>query len=488
MIYEKKYPDGEGARRGIRDGFDRKGEVICKGCFDKKLEIDKLRAENKALKQKLRFRESSAQEGFFGSSTSSSKILLKKNSNLLNTMKKGGAKKGHKGHGRKLFCESTVDKVIELEMPPACGDCGFALIMRDKSERTVIDVNSARAETILYKIKEGICPGCSKRHMQKPEALPRSLYSNRLLAQAAVMHYFHGLSLGKVIEILGGNVNQSGLTAAFHRLGAMCERSQEQLIHDFRCAPVKHADETGWRNDGQSGYAWLFCSLRTSIFQFHPTRSARIAHQVFGAEPLAGVLVVDRYHAYNKLPCKIQYCFAHLLRDVEKLEDEFPEDLEVLAFVASFAPLLSEAMRLRNQKISNEQYYGRARELEVAIKKISAQSAKHPGIQRIQDIFIEKEQRLYHWVTDRDVPPENNFAERELRPTVIARKISYGSQSVKGAQTRGHIMTMLHTAKKRIKNMPPEDWLTEILNSFISRPKNEHHIMLPPMDESTRLH
>ncbi|MFH1317550.1 MAG: transposase, partial [Candidatus Omnitrophota bacterium] len=53
-------------------------------------------------------------------------------------------------------------------------------------------------------------------------------------------------------------------------------------------------------------------------------------------------------------------------------------------------------------------------------KKIMS-NAKHPANQNFQDILKENEHRLYHWVGDRRVPAENNRAERELRPTVIAR-------------------------------------------------------------------
>jgi hypothetical protein len=41
------------------------------------------------------------------------------------------------------------------------------------------------------------------------------------------------------------------------------------------------------------------------------------------------------------------------------------------------------------------------------------------------------------------------LAERDLRPTVIARKVSFGSQSDAGAHTRGLLMSVLHTLKKR---------------------------------------
>jgi transposase len=51
------------------------------------------------------------------------------------------------------------------------------------------------------------------------------------------------------------------------------------------------------------------------------------------------------------------------------------------------------------------------------------------------------------------VPADNNRAERELRPLVIARKISFGSQSNAGARTREVLMTVLHTLKKRTSDV-----------------------------------
>ena len=88
-------------------------------------------------------------------------------------------------------------------------------------------------------------------------------------------------------------------------------------------AKVKHADETGWRTDGHNGYAWLFCTKTISIFRFRQTRSGQVALQVLGAKRLRGVLVVDRYHGYNRAFCAIQYCYAHMLRNVQDLEKEF---------------------------------------------------------------------------------------------------------------------------------------------------------------------
>jgi hypothetical protein len=79
-----------------------------------------------------------------------------------------------------------------------------------------------------------------------------------------------------------------------------------RIIALYRQAPVKHANETGWRTNGKNGYAWLFATPKLSIFQFEKTRSSRIPKAVFGTGPLPGVLLVDRYAGYNKVPCATQ--------------------------------------------------------------------------------------------------------------------------------------------------------------------------------------
>ena len=478
--YEKKYADGDTPRRGVRDGFDAKGGVACKSCFDKKIEIDRLRAENNLLKQKLNSQAKRDKEGFFGRATPSSKVPVKENSSEDDRKKRGGAARGHKGHGRLAATLESAEKIIDVPMPESCNGCDIKLMLKDTIQRTLVDVESSRATRLLYRLKRGLCPGCGKTCMSKVPAMKGGLYSHRLVSQAAVLHYVKGLPLKKVVDVLGRNVTSGGLLQAFHRLGRLAEAAQETLVDDFRRSPVKHADETGWRTDGRGGYAWLFASSNTSIFQFRDTRSARVAQAVFGQEKLNGVLVVDRYNAYNKLTCAIQYCYAHLLRDVEKIEEEFADDNEVAQFTASLAPLLSEAMRLRRQPTSDKSYYERSSVLEKLIMDLARARAKHEAVRHLQRIFIDKQSRLFHWVKDRNIPVENNFAERELRPTVIARKVSFGSQSEKGAKTRGNVMSLLHTAQKRLCSQPLEIWLERELAALSYLPASEQKLTPPP--------
>jgi transposase len=459
--------------RGVRKGFDRNCEVSCKSCFEKDRQIERLKEELRIIKGRQGYHARKA-EGIrpelpFGENTPSSKIPNKRNSTEESQAKKGGAKFGHPGHGRAASDASTADDVVDLSKPGSCPSCHIELLDRDTRERTIVETVGMKAKEILYRCKRGICPGCLKIYSP---ALPRALYGNGVLAHAATLHYMHGMTYGKIEQMLGPNVKSSGLMEAFHRLGALCQQAIPSLIEQYRLAPVRHADETGWRSDGHSGYAWIFCTERLTLLQFRNTRAGAVAREILGEERLPGVLIVDRYGGYDRSNCKMQYCFAHLLRKVEMLESEFSDEKEVQAFASLFAPLLSEGMRLRAQSITDEQYYVRAAEIEAEIRKLVRSRFDHLGIQEIQEIFDRAHTRLYHWVKDRAVPAENNRAERELRPTVIARKVSFGSQSPRGCKTRSAIMSVLLTAKKRFPDKPPEVWLKEVLDRIAAHPKN----------------
>ena len=250
----------------------------------------------------------------------------------------------------------------------------------------------------------------------------------------------------------------------------------QRLLLEYRRAAVKHADETGWRTDGHNGYAWLFCTQRVSLFRFRQSRSASVAKEVFGIHRLPGVLVVDRYNGYNRMPCAIQYCYAHLLREVQDLGKEFPDVGEVSQFVERFAPRLADAMKLRAQALSATRFRQQALELKVEIKTLAHSPAQHPGIQKIQDIFRVKASRLYHWAKNPAIPADNNRAERELRPLVIARKISFGSQSEQGALTREILMSVLHTLRKRTNNV--FDAFKRCLDALAENEKRDPYTLL----------
>lgn len=454
---------------------------FCEECFKKQQRIDRLTEENQRLRSKLRYRERTQKEGFFGSSTPSSKVPVKPNAVEPKRNKKPGAKPGHKGSGRKRFDESEADEVIELEVEAGsvCPDCAVPLRDKGAKSRLVLESHPVKVRQTLYRLQQKYCPQCRRRFTAKaPSVLPRSLYGNQALASAAAMHYLHGVPMGRICEQMG--IEPGSLVQMFHRLAHLFADVPEKLIEQYRTSAVKHADETGWRTNGKNGYVWLFATDKISLFQFRNTRSAKVPRAVFGQKPLPGRLVVDRYAAYNKSPCKIQYCYSHLSRDVQDIEKEFPDSAEVKTFVSAMVPMLSLAMNLRSQPISDKQFYRKAARVKKRILAAVAAPAQHGAIRNIQRIFHHNEARLYHWADDRRVPAENNLAERDLRPSVIARKVSFGSQSDAGAKTRGTLMSVMHTLRKH--GFDPAAQLKHVLDQLAYNIAQDPYSLLFPRD------
>ena len=455
----------------------------CPGCFEKQRKIDELTEEIKSLKSKLNYLERRGQEGYFGSSTPSSQVPIKTNGSKENQGKRGGAKPGHRGHGRQSFDESGADRVVrvESEVGDRCPQCGGPLEGKGNENHCVIDIPPLKTERILYLLPKRYCPRCHQSYQPPaPGVLPKSLYGNQLVATASTMHYLHGIPMGRIIEQI--DIGLGPLIKIFHRLAKIFGNIPNRLIEQYRQSPVKHADETGWRSDGQNGYGWIFCTPDSSIFRFRKSRSAQVARDVLGEKPLPGTLVVDRYAAYNKMLCALQYCYAHLLRDVEDIEKEFPDNPEVSSFAKAFGTLLANAMHLRSLPLNDDQFKEHAEDIKTRIIDMVNREARHPAIQTFQNLFREKAERMYHWAEDRRIPADNNLAERELRPLVIARKISFGSQSEKGAHTREILMTVLHTLKKRTPDAAAA--FKKALDTLADNPTLDPYPLLFPLNSS----
>ena len=405
----------------------------------------KLESENRKLCKELNRRN--GKEGYFGSSTPSSKLPPHANSAEENQKKQGGAKPGHMGHGRKKIHQGTPAEKIVLDVMPEKCSCGNTLCLNGYEERSVMDYIPGKTVVKILCRRKGKCAACGKRYVSPvAEAAPRAFYTNKLLAHAAVEHYILGHSMGEVSAKL--NASESALFNAFHLYAEQLTSFVDELIGHYRKSPVKHADETGWKCDGVNGYAWLFTNSSVAVHCFAHTRSQLVVDKIFGDKKLPGVLCVDRYAGYNHVKCKVQYCYAHLKRAVDDIKKEFPDDAEVIAFVDIFSPLLAQAMGLRGKKLDTSDFLAEALAIKEKILQAVNAEANHPGIQKIQNIFIQNELKLFHWAESPDIPADNNFAERDLRKTVIARKISYGSQSERGRKTRSVMMSILHTAQK----------------------------------------
>jgi transposase len=443
-------------------------DCVCPKYLNLLAENARLQGEVARLKAKLSRQERTAKEQPFGLSTPSSQRLVKPSLPELTPTealrRKGGALVGHTGHGWKPP-EGPDPDVEDLLAPDTCPCCGGGLIdFPGGAEvvRDLIDCHPLPAFRRRVRVPARYCPHCRKPVRPRVSGvLPKTRLTNRLLARVAREQYIDGNTMGTVARRLG--VPKGTLLNEMHRLATLLRPATDGLRALLRDAAVKHADETPWRTDGNNGYAWVFVAGRITLFVCEQTRAMSVPADVLA--DCGGTLMTDRYAAYNCFAGERVYCFEHLKRDTLDLVVENPASRECKTFAEALVPWLCAAMSLRTTCAGDRvTYFVRAALIRREIETLALAPARHPSVQGIQNIFRENAHRLWHWTEDPRVPAENNAAERAVRPLAIARKVSHGSQSVRGRETRSVLMSILHTLNACC--IDPEDQLAKALDHY----------------------
>jgi transposase len=444
---------GQQARGGLTTGATT-GAVRaihgCAACLKKPREIDRLTEELQRLTQTRRDQERQAPAGFFGSATPSAKRPVTAHTAPAKEPKRKGARPGHLGAGRRACDASQAARVVDVTAEVgARGPDGPAPVEENGADdRVVLDRRPGKAERVRYRRPKTYGPPCRRPFQARaPAVLPTRLSGHQRLATAATRPSLHGSPLGRVCEQTG--LGPGRLGEIFQRVARRGTGLPAQRVAESRQAPVKQADESGWRTNGHHGSAWRFATPRLRLLLCRQTRAASVPQHVFGKTWLPGCLVVARDGGSNKVPCAIQSGDSPLRREVQDLAPEFPAAAAVRALVRTVAPPLALAMGRRAQPLSDPECARQAGALKVPLMASLEEPAPHRGIRRLQAIFRAHIERLSHGAEDRQIPADNNLAERDLRPTVIARNVSVGSPSDAGAHTRGVLMSVLHRLKKR---------------------------------------
>jgi len=245
------------------------------------------------------------------------------------------------------------------------------------------------------------------------------------------------LSIGEIVELT-------------HTVRRELKSEMERLLQEVRASPVVHGDETGWREDGQNGYVWGFLGLGpqpTYYFVYHQSRASRIPQGILGLH-FKGHLVSDYYGGYNVIRGPHQRCWVHLLRDLHALKEAHAEASDVLTWAASVRALYDAGQTWLREHTSptDNQRQAQYADLLARAQTLGQQYAltDHP-CRALAKRILRHEDELFQFVRHPGVPSDNNPAERALRPLVIMRKISGGSRSPAGSQTRLTLFSLLST-------------------------------------------
>ncbi|MDP9371576.1 MAG: IS66 family transposase [Chloroflexota bacterium] len=349
----------------------------------------------------------------------------------------------------------TPTRVVE-RVPDACPHCGAPLAGGEVvRRRQVLHVPRVPVEIIEHVVRRRVCPrcarGCTPVLDLSDQVLGHHRVSSETMAYIASLRTVGRLPLRTIQWLLaawhGLRLSAGALVGILKAVAARAGPALAQLRAAVRGSPVVCADETGWREDGQPGHSWTFSTPTLRLFHYAHSRGGAVVQEVLG-EVYEGVLVSDFYAAYNVHDGPHQRCWVHLLRDAHDLRVAHPDDAEVAAWADAVHALYLEAKQRAAGDADGAARAAARADLE---RRLSAACAPYwaPGSTRPQATLCQRIDRfldeLFEFVVDPAIPPDNNLAERNLRPLVIARKISGGTRSDEGSQTRMALHSLFGT-------------------------------------------
>jgi transposase len=383
--------------------------------------------------------------------------------------RKRGAKHGHPGVARPR--PDVIDHHQSHQLP-ACPNCGGRLTRTGRTRtRLVEDIpDDLKPEVIEHTIHRDWCPCCKTQVEPKlPDALPHCTLGNRAVVLSAWLHYGLGVTTRQIVDVFNGHlrlpITDGGLTQMWHRLADVLTPWYEQIHRHCLDAGVLFADETGWRVEGRTWWLWCFATTDATYYLIDASRGHSALDQFF-VEEFGGVLVTDFWAAYDAVGRTKQKCWPHLLRELTEVDAGSDNGGDWAAFAKRLRRLFGDAVRLeltRGVKPAGE-YDRKLSRLHGRVVGLSIGGWSNTHARRLARRLSKYGAELLTFVEFEGVPPSNNHAEREVRPAVLMRKASYGNQSDRGAATRGVLMSVCRTLKKR--GLDPLQTILDALRNY----------------------
>ena len=150
----------------------------------------------------------------------------------------------------------------------------------------------------------------------------------------------------------------------------------------------------------------------------------------------------------------MQYCMAHLIRDIRFLAEHKVRKLsrwgsELLEWLKKLFDTLH-----RRDKMTAKGFIRSMERIKAGFLKRMLRPPDHKLAKKLARRFKGKAaENYFRFLTKPDVEPTNNGTERQIRPVVIDRRITQGTRGDAGMRWCERIWTTLATCKKQQRNV-----------------------------------
>jgi hypothetical protein len=435
-------------------------------------EVTRLRAENERLREQT---QRSSRNSSQPPSSDGPRKLPRPSRQT--SGKKRGAQPGHEGHQRTLYpaeaCRSVTD-----HRPPQCGGCGAALAGDDPTpvRHQVVELPEVKPLVDEHRLHQRWCPECGEAtRAPLPAEVSRSGYGSRLAAAVGLLSGPYRQSERQTqqalwdffqVDVAVGTVNNLR-----QEVSAAVAAPVAEATRFAQAQAVVNADETGWAQGNSDGAnpqrrkAWLWVMVTTwvTVFQIHLTRGQAAAKALLGE--FAGSLITDRWTGYGWWPlARRQVCWAHLIRDFHQIAERGgPSQAIGEGLLAQARQVFALWHQVRDGTVPRAGFAAAVVEMRGAVQQWLAAGAAYEVARGEKSVraqtartcrqLLKVEEALWLFVHVRGVEPTNNAAERALRPAVIWRRTSLGTQSALGSQFVARMLTVTLTLRSQHRNV-----------------------------------
>jgi len=379
---------------------------------------------------------------------------------------------------RKLYPAADCRAVHEV-IPPACDTCGASLSGDDSHpyRHQVIELPPVKPEVVEYRLHGLRCPCCDTvTRAELPLGVSALGYGERLSVRVALLSGAYRLSYRQVCAVMddlfGVRLSRGGIGRLRQDISDAVSPAVAEAKAYVQGQAVMHSDETSYpvgNRDGGNpqrtkGWLWVLVTPLVSFFEVVLSRSQATAQALIGQE-FPGIVTSDRYSAYRWIEVsRWQVCWAHLKRDFTAMAERSGVSREIgEALLRRQRRLFRWWHRVRDGTLARPDFIelvnplraGFKAELEAATALPMAHAEKTPLAKTIRTCqqLLQVESALWTFVQTPGVEPTNNAAERALRPAVIWRRTSFGSQSNGGSQFVSRMLTVVTSLKAQHRDV-----------------------------------
>lgn len=394
-----------------------------------------------------------------------------KESKKVGERKTPGRKAGHAGSYRTVD-EQSIEETIKVELPK-CPHCEGTLNGVADIEQVIEEIPPVKKQVRRLITQTGYCCRCQKT-VYSTHPLQTSTAGGAAKVQtgpnakaiALSLQYEYGLTKRKTCRLLEKmfdlKLTPGGLTHTTHRTAAQLQPRYKALLEQLRESSVVHSDETSWFVGDPGYWLWVFANQSATLYHVDGSRGRSVVTDTIG-ENFSGTLVSDCLAIYDEATPLQHKCYSHHLKAISQAIEKANDSQK--AYLDRVRLLLKTAIAVKEvkQDKSPERYGTLCQKLEQQADELILPQRADPLEEKIANRLRKQRDHLFTFLYLDEVDATNNLAERQLRPAVIARKVSCGNKTEKGAHTWQTLASLAATASQQ--NQSFAQWVATAFQS-----------------------